>query len=287
MTSGPSQGSGKQSATCGLGGPPPARRRKAARTKPGTAMPSDQPGTAGHAACDSADAHGPTQAESRSWTAEQGPPRARCLLGATAVATLRRQTGASELHIEKWLKWQVLCEMCFPKNKNKKPKMRCEGYIFKTKKRSDFHVGHGDCSSPASADASAGPGAPAGPASDCLGRHYVGEAHVCGGRAQGTQPARHRVRAEGQRVGTKGPEGPGGLAGRHPSEPRSRPRPPPTPHGTRSTGRGVGGARGPRLYGNNTNATKSLVRPRRAQRPPREVSAAAAPSRCWRDALGA
>lgn len=65
VTSGPSQGSGKQSATCGLGGPPPARRRKAARTKPGTAKPSDQPGMAGHAACDSADAHGPTQAESR------------------------------------------------------------------------------------------------------------------------------------------------------------------------------------------------------------------------------
>lgn len=77
-----------------------------------------------------------------------------------------------------------------------------------------FHVGHGDCSSPASADASAGPGAPAGPASDCLGRHYVGEAHVCGGRTQGTQPARHRVRAEGQRVGTKGPEGPGPRRGR-------------------------------------------------------------------------
>lgn len=138
VTSGPSQRSGKQSATCGLGGTPPARRRKAARTKPGTAKPSDQPGTAGHAACDSADAHGPTQAEWRSWTAEQGPPRARCLLGATAVATLRRQTGASELHIEKWLNWQALCEMCFPKNKNKKPKMRCEGYIFKTKKGSDL-----------------------------------------------------------------------------------------------------------------------------------------------------
>lgn len=70
---------------------------------------------------------------------------------------------------------------------------------------------------------------------------------------------------------TTGPAGPGGLARRRPSEPRSRPRPPPTPHGTRSTGRGVGGARGPRLYGNNTNATKSLVRPR-APSGPRERS---------------
>lgn len=139
-------------------------------------------------------------------------------------------------------------------------------------------MGHGDCSSPASADASAGPGAPAGPASDCLGRHYVGEAHVCGGRAQGTQPARHRVRAEGQRVGTKGPEGPGPRRGRRRRGPRGRED---LPDGIPlSHARGLGLPRRPTAHGQRGARTPSVRKQHKRDEKPRQATPRpAAPAR--------